>query len=377
MKVLFVNGSRGEWGYIRPIIDLCVKRGIDYEICATNMLLLPGYGSLIDEIKAGGYSVSDEIYMSLEGSNHFTMAKSLGIFLMSFVDTLKRLEPDWIILAGDRGEQLVASIASAFTYIPTAHIQAGERSGNIDGVSRHAIGRFAHIHFSANEDAEQRLLRMGEEPFRVHHVGAPQIDEMVNEDLPSREDLLKRYNFDATRPYLLVVQHPVTEELHSASNQIDILTKELAKIDMPKVWVLPNNDAGSHVIRRGLAQTRTSDTFVFENLTRQDYLAFMAYSGCMVGNSSSGLLEAPTFKVAAVNLGRRQTDRVQGINVINAPIAEETISTAIHKALSEEFQATIAGCINPYGDGKSSARILDVLQATQVDDRLLIKKIVY
>ncbi|HER25901.1 MAG TPA: UDP-N-acetylglucosamine 2-epimerase (hydrolyzing), partial [Rhodospirillales bacterium] len=118
MRILFVNGSRGEWGYIRPIINLCIERGIDYDICATNMLLLPGYGSLIDEIKADGYRVSDEIYMSLEGSNHFSMTKSLGVFLMSFVDTLKRLEPDWIMLAGDRGEQLVSSIASAFTYIP-------------------------------------------------------------------------------------------------------------------------------------------------------------------------------------------------------------------------------------------------------------------
>lgn len=377
MRILFVNGSRGEWGYIRPIIKLCVERGIDYDICATNMLLLPGYGSLIDEIKADGYRVSDEIYMSLEGSNHFSMTKSLGVFLMSFVDTLKRLEPDWIMLAGDRGEQLVASIAGAFTYIPAAHIQAGERSGNIDGVSRHAIGRFAHIHFSANEDAEQRLLRMGEESFRVHNVGAPQLDEMVNEVLPSREDLSKRYNFDAMRPYLLVVQHPVTEELGSASRQIDILTEELATLDMPKIWILPNNDAGSHVIRRGLAKARTTDTFVFENLTRLDYLAFMAYCGCIVGNSSSGLLEAPTFKIAAINLGRRQADRVQGPNVINAPISQGDIAPAVRQALSDEFQSSLADCVNPYGDGQSSGRILDILEATPIDDRLLIKKVVY
>ena len=377
MKILFVNGSRGEWGYIRPIIDLCIKRGIDYEICATNMLLLPGYGSLIDEIKANGYRVSDEIYMSLEGSNHFTMVKSLGIFLMSFVDTLKRLEPDWIVLAGDRGEQLVASIASAYTYIPTAHIQAGERSGNIDGVSRHAIGRFAHIHFSANEDAEKRLLRMGEEPFRVHHVGAPQLDEMVNEVQPSRDDLSRRYNFNAEQDYLLVVQHPVTEELNSVSNQIDILTNELEKFDMQKIWILPNNDAGSHVLRRGLEKARTADTFVFENLTRSDYLAFMAYCGCMVGNSSSGLLEAPTFKIAVVNIGRRQADRIQGSNVINAPIAKGMISLAIHQALSNEFQRSLVDCVNPYGDGQSSKRILDILEATPVDDQLLVKKIVY
>ena len=377
MKLLFVTGSRGEWGYIRPLVRLCEKRRIEYEICATNMVVLPGYGSLIDEIKADGFNVSDEVFMSLEGHNHFTMTKSLGVFLMSFVDVLHRLQPTWIVLAGDRGEQLMASIAGSFTYMPVAHIQAGERSGNIDGVSRHAIGKFVHLHFAANDDATQRLIRMGEEPFRVHTVGAPQLDELIEGMVATPEDLALKYDIDVQHPFFLVVQHPVTEEMNRAGEQLDALIAGLSRFDSAKVWIMPNNDAGSQVIRRGLRRARKRDTFVFENVTRRDYLGLLAQCSCIIGNSSSGILEAPTFKVPAVNLGRRQADRVHGKNVIDAAFEQERIGCAIEKALSAEFRESLRDCVNLYGDGRSAVRILDILEHTPVDDGLLIKTVTY
>jgi GDP/UDP-N,N'-diacetylbacillosamine 2-epimerase (hydrolysing) len=377
MKLLFVTGSRGEWGYIRPIVRLCEERGIEYEICATNMVVLPSHGSLIDEIKADGFKVSDEVFMSLEGHNHFTMVKSLGVFLLSFADILHRLNPDWTILAGDRGEQLMASIAGSFTYTPVAHIQAGERSGNIDGLSRHAIGKFVHLHFAANDDAAQRLIRMGEQAFRVHTVGAPQLDELVEGIVSTPAELAKKHNIDVERPYFLVVQHPVTEEMGQAGEQLDALIKGLAYFDMPIVWILPNNDAGSQVIRRGVMRARTRDIFVFENVSRQDYLGLLSNCACMVGNSSSGLLEAPTFKIPAVNLGRRQADRVQGKNVINAPFEPTAIKAAIEQGLSETFRDGLRDSDNPYGDGRSAERILDILLRTPHDDTLLIKELTY
>ncbi len=377
MKLLFVTGSRGEWGYIRPILNICRERGVAYDICTTNMVLLPEYGSLIDEIRADGYQVSDEIYMALDGYNHYTMAKSLGVFMISFVDTLKRLKPDWVILAGDRGEQLMAAVAGAHVYTPVAHIQAGERSGNIDGVSRHAIGKFAHLHFAANEDAAERLRKMGEQPFRVHNVGAPQLDEIAEGRHTPFEELSERYGVDGERPFLLVVQHPVTEEMDQAETQVRRLVEALRKFEMPKVWILPNNDAGSQLVRRGLRQSRSSDTHSFDNLSRADYLGFMAKARCMVGNSSSGLLEAPTFRLPAVNLGRRQADRFQGANVINAPFEVERIEQAIRQGCSEAFRAGLENIDNPYGDGRSSRRIIDILQQTPVDERLLVKKLVY
>jgi GDP/UDP-N,N'-diacetylbacillosamine 2-epimerase (hydrolysing) len=375
VKLLFVNGSRGEWGYIRPIIRRCRARGVNYSICATNMVLLPGYGQLIDEIKRDGFDVGDEIFMSLEGNNHFTMAKSLAVFMSSFVDVLYRVRPTWVVIAGDRGEQLMAAVAAAYTYTPVAHVQAGERSGNIDGVTRHAIGKFVHLHFAANQDAADRLISLGEEDFRVHLVGAPQLDELVEGDFAPPTELEQVHNLSPDEPYLLVVQHPVTEEMHMARGQIEELVAALAEFDMPKVWILPNNDAGAAMIRQTLIAKRTSDIRLFENLTRRVYLAAMKHCAAMVGNSSSGLLEAPTFAIPAVNLGRRQDLRLRGANVVDAEFERGAIRAAIDLALSDEFRARLHGISNPYGDGNSSERIIDVLTKTPRDDRLLIKKL--
>ena len=377
LKLLFVNGSRGEWGYIRPIIRRCQEQSIDYSICATNMLMLSEYGLLVDEIKQDGFNVDDEIFMSLEGSNHYTMVKSLAIFLTSFVDVLYRQKPDWIILAGDRGEQLMSSIASAYTYTPVAHIQAGELSGNIDGITRHAIGKFAHLHLAANEDAANRLLKLGEEPFRVHNVGAPQLDELHESKVTEPSALNEKYNFNVENPYLLVVSHPVTEEMDQVEHQTEVLVESLNHFDMQKIWVLPNNDAGSQAIRRALFKKRQSDIKTYENLTRQDYLGLLKNCNTMVGNSSSGLLEAPTFGIPAVNIGRRQNDRVQGSNVINTEFSLDNCIAAIEKALTTEFKDSIKDCNNPYGDGRSAERILSLIRETPIDDRLLIKHLTY
>jgi GDP/UDP-N,N'-diacetylbacillosamine 2-epimerase (hydrolysing) len=375
LKLLFVTGSRGEWGYIRPIIRHCVARGADYSICATNMVLLPSYGTLIDEIRREGFNVSDEIFMSLEGHNHFTMVKSLGVFLTSFVDVMHRIKPTWVVLAGDRGEQLMAAIAAAYTYTPVAHIQAGEKSGNIDGVTRHSIGKFVHLHFAANQDAADRLLQLGEESFRVHLVGAPQLDEAATGDVATVEELESRYMIPLNAGCLLVVQHPVTEEMYRARSQVEALVQALRQFQLPKVWIMPNNDAGAAMVRQTLGTLRTSDVYVFDNMSRRDYLGFMKASAAMIGNSSSGLIEAPTFATPAVNLGRRQADRIRGINVIDAPWESQAITAALTQALSAEFKSRMRGCVNPYGDGQSSERILNTLMNTPIDDRLLIKRL--
>ena len=377
MKLLFLNGSRGEWGYIRPIIQKCEKRGIEYGICATNMLLLHSHGGLIEEIRRDGFNVCDEIFMSLEGHNHFSMTKSLGIFLNSFTETLRREKPDWVILAGDRGEQLMGAIAASYTYTAVAHIQAGERSGNIDGVARHAIGKFVHVHFAANDDAANRLLRLGEEAFRIHNIGAPQLDELYNSDVPEFEVVASKNNLPFNQPFILVVQHPVTEEYDQAEAQVLELIEALNQFDFPKFWILPNNDAGASFIRDAILNNRRSDYHVFDNLTRFDYLSLLKNCQFIIGNSSSGILEAPTYKTPAINLGSRQDNRIQACNVINSPYKSKAIITAINKVFSQAFCGQLEGCTNPYGDGNSSESILDILQSIKLDDSLLIKKITF
>lgn len=378
MKLLFLTGSRGEWGYIRPILKHCRNLGIEFSICATNMHLLPSHGLSVNEIENDGFEVSDKIYMSLQGYNHFTMAKSLGIFLMSFVDVLMRVQPDWIVLAGDRGEQLVGAIAGGYTYTPVAHIQAGELSGNIDGMARHAIGKFVHLHLASNEDAGQRLIKLGEEPFRVKVVGAPQLDELVSGEYTSLDVLCDKYNMPLEKEFLLVIQHPVTEEYDKVESQIDATVEAVNQSKIPKIWIMPNNDAGSEFIKHGISQGRSTDSYIFKNLPRRDYLGFLKNCSCIVGNSSSALLEAPTFTIPSVNIGRRQANRVRGKNVIDVPEFDvNAINESIRKAMSSGFRESLKGIVNPYGDGNSSQRIAELLVGTPKDSRLLTKQMTY
>lgn len=378
-KIMIITGSRGEWGYIRPIMRLIEKReDVEAVLVVTNMHLLPAYGNSYKEIENDGFHIDYKVHMSLDGYSHVTQAKSLGIFLSSMPDIIENEKPDWILLAGDRGEQLMGAIAGAYTYTPVAHIQAGEVSGNIDNMTRHAIGKMVHMHFASNQDAAERLIKLGEEAFRVHNVGAPQIDEMVSAQYTELTDIEEKLCVHLQKGYLLGVMHPVTEEADKAEVQAEIFIKALNKFHFPKVIILPNNDAGSNGVKRAIQEYREGEYYMYANLKREDYLGLLKNAMCVVGNSSSGLLEAPTFKVPAVNIGRRQNLRFRGINVIDVPFDLDAVTTAIEKAVSREFREyLVRECVNPYGDGHSSERILDLLVNTPIDQRLLVKQLTY
>lgn len=378
-KIMIVTGSRGEWGYIRPILKLIDKRDdVKAVLVVTNMHLLPAYGNSYKEIENDGFHIDYKVHMSLDGYSHVTQAKSLGIFLSSMPDIIENEKPDWILLAGDRGEQLMGAIAGAYTYTPVAHIQAGEVSGNIDNMTRHAIGKLVHLHFASNQDAADRLIRLGEEAFRVHNVGAPQIDEMVSAQYTELSDIEDKLCVNLSQGYILGVMHPVTEEADKAEMQAEIFIRSLNHFNFPKVIILPNNDAGSNGVKRAIQEFRKGEYYMYANLKREDYLGLLKNTQCIVGNSSSGLLEAPTFKVPAVNIGRRQNMRFRGINVIDVPFEEEAVIQAIEKAMSKDFREYLnEKCMNPYGDGHSSERILDLLINTPIDQKLLVKKLTY
>lgn len=378
-KIMVITGSRGEWGYIRPILKLIRQReDVTAVLVVTNMHLLPTYGSSYKEIENDGFHIDYKVHMSLDGYSHVTQAKSLGIFLSSLPDIIENEKPDWILLAGDRGEQLMGAIAGAYTYTPVAHIQAGEVSGNIDNMTRHAIGKLVHLHFASNQDAAERLIKLGEEEFRVHNVGAPQIDEMIAAQYTELSDIEDKLCINLQQGYLLGVMHPVTEEADKAEMQAEVFIKALNAFPLPKVIILPNNDAGSNGVKHAIQEYRKGEYYMYANLKREDYLGLLKNARCIVGNSSSGLLEAPTFKVPAVNIGRRQNMRFRGINVIDVPFEEEKVIGAIRKGMSREFRDYLGReCTNPYGDGHSSERILDLLVNTPVNQELLVKKLTY
>jgi GDP/UDP-N,N'-diacetylbacillosamine 2-epimerase (hydrolysing) len=283
---------------------------------------------------------------------------------------------DWIVIAGDRVEQVAFVVSAAILRIPICHIQAGERSGNIDGMSRHAIARYSHLHFAANEDAVNRLIKSGEDEKRVHLTGAPQLDDLELHDIPDITELIER-KIVANKDFILAVMHGVTEEESVNETNIQILCRVLSEQSDSVVWIGSNNDTGASAIRGAITSTMRANDKFFSNMNRLDYLALLKHSKFLIGNSSSGILEAPSFGKPVINLGNRQKDRVRGKNVIDVDFGLQEIEEAIQKANSLDFIALAANSTNPYGDGQSSTRILEILENTEITPELLNKQISY
>ena len=376
MKILFVLGSRGEWGYIRPLIQLAKEAHHDVEIWCSNMSVLSKYGKLSESIKQEGYPVVGEFYTAMDGDDNFALAKSFGLVSLSASDWLMNNKYDWIIVSGDRVEQLAFVIVASLSNMAICHIQAGERSGNIDGKNRHAIARYAHLHMASNIEAAERLVRSGEDKSRVHVTGAPQIDDMVSQTIPSLDELSERRVIE-TKSFVLAVFHGVTEDIEMSKVGIDNLIQALEKLGMPVIWIGSNNDTlGTYIEKKIIDQLRINDKF-HTNLNRLDYLSLLANCEFIIGNSSSGILEAPTFGKPAINLGRRQLDRNRGANVIDCDYDTKNITAAIKIALTDTFKELVKQSENPYGTGKSSAQILSILESTQVTLKFLMKQITY
>lgn len=357
MRLMFLTGSRGEWGYIRPVIVEAQKRGHDCTVVATNMHLSPEHGHTISEIDVGTVMTA---YMP-EQTDRMSHATALGGFLAGFSKTLRMDKPDWLILAGDRGEQLMGAIAGAYSYIPTAHIQAGEVSGNIDNTARMAMAKLCHLHLASTQTCVERLVAMGEEPWRCRHVGAPQLDDMV------------AYLPHAKRPvqekFYLVVMHPTTTEVADAEKQVLALKQACASLPHKAVWIAPNNDPGWRDIFKHLPVDARS------NMPRQEYLDHMRWCECMIGNSSSGLLEAPSYGCAAVNIGNRQGDRERGDNVFDCGWEPEEIVAMVGEAA--EWKARSRVIHNPYGNGYSAPKIVTELENLRGQDGLTTKEQTY
>jgi len=377
-KIMIITGSRGEYGYIRPIINTISDNDkLEYIIVATNMLLTPEFGYAINNFHHDNIEVKYKIDMSMSGYSNSSMTKSLGIFLQSLSDILKNDRPDIILLAGDRGEQLIGAIAGAHMNIPVAHIQAGELSGNIDGMSRHAITKFAHIHFASSVDAKNRLLSMGEQEFRVFNTGAPQLDEFSMYRYDSRDNLYRKFGLDCSSPFCLLVQHSVTEESEDSEKQMTTVLDALISLSMQIVLIYPNNDAGSIGILDAIDSINYHSIHIERNVDRESYANLMKHASFIIGNSSSALLEAPTFDLPAINVGRRQDGRLQAKNVINVEFNESDIKEAILEVSSKDFRRKITDISNPYGDGKSSPRIVDILLNLEINSKLLNKQLTY
>jgi GDP/UDP-N,N'-diacetylbacillosamine 2-epimerase (hydrolysing) len=373
MDLLFILGSRGEWGYIQPVIDLAQSRGHKCHIWACNMSVLPEYGNLVKDIDPNKYNIVHRAFTAVSGDSTAALTRSFGLTAIAFSDFLQNSKYDWLICAGDRLEQLAVVTVAFGQGTAVAHIQAGERSGNIDGMTRHAMARFVHLHFASNEDAAQRLVRTGESPSRVYVTGAPQLDA-IKDELPTIEELVQRQVCYA-EDFILAVLHGVTDEEAEIVEQVETLLSVLKDQPMPIVWVGSNNDTSGDTMRKLITGSlRLKDKF-FVNLNRLDYLAILQNCRLMIGNSSSALLEAPSFGVPVVNIGSRQRDRVRAKNVIDALFSRDDIEAAMNKALSEEFNYVAKSSVNPYGDGQSSLTIVELLETFERTPEFMKKQI--
>jgi GDP/UDP-N,N'-diacetylbacillosamine 2-epimerase (hydrolysing) len=379
-KILFIAGSRGEYGYIRPIIrQIEQDPDMEYEVLVTNMHLLPKFGESLKEFEKDNIKVDYKIFNTLDGYNNLTMAKSLGIFLLQIPEILEKSKPDIVLISGDRGEHLMAAIAASHMNIPVAHIQAGEKSGNIDGVVRHAITKMSHIHFSSNEDSYNRVKNLGEQEFRIFNTGAPLVDELLEHDDSSFADILEKYKINKNKKIFLIVNHSITEEPQESGSQMKSILESINEFDSTKIIIMPNSDAGNLNIRKQLSIFEKRDDYkIFYNLPREIYINFLRNCDVMIGNSSSGIMEAPTFKKPVINIGRRQLNRFAANNVIHVKeYDKESIVSSIKTALSEQFIDSIKNIKNPYGEHKVSENIKNVLKNIEVNPELLNKEITY
>ena len=337
------------------------------------MHLLDKYGLSINQFENDNIPVKYKIENTLDGNTDTGMLKSLFLFGLSLVDILKNEKYDLILLAGDRGEQLISSITGFHLNIPIYHIQAGERSGHVDGMSRHAIARFTHVHLAANEDAANRLVNFGEEKFRVHNIGAPQIDELLSLGKEDEKGFLNDMNLDEKEKFILFVYHPVSEDYLDNNNGCVNALNAIIRLNIKVIIIYPNSDAGSQTIIKEIESHNSSLICRFRNLSRKKYLYLLKNCLFIIGNSSSGIIEAPFFKKACINIGRRQKGRYKGLNVVDSDSSLISIRKAIAKVMSNEFKENLKKCDSPYGDGNSTKKLIELLIQHETSQKLIVK----
>jgi UDP-N-acetylglucosamine 2-epimerase (non-hydrolysing)/GDP/UDP-N,N'-diacetylbacillosamine 2-epimerase (hydrolysing) len=374
-RIGVVTTSRADYSHLYwPLRELAARSDVELGLFVLGAHLSPAFGSTVQEIERDGFPIQARIECLLGSDTDTGMAKTIGIAMLGLADAFSTWRPDILLLIADRYEMLAPASVALAMRIPMAHIEGGEVSqGAIDDAVRNALTKLAHIHFTSTETARLRVISMGEEPWRVHHAGAPSIDHVHRSQLLDRSELEARLGLSLAHPCVLAAWHPVT--IHADANaEADALFAALAKYDGQLIFVYPNADAGGHALiqrTRSLASVRSA-THVFVNLDAVTYWSLLAQVDAMIGNSSSGIMEAASFVLPVVNVGMRQQGRERAPNVIDSPAELAEIDRALHRALSAEFRASLGGMKNPYGNGTAARTIARVLAEASLD-RLLIK----
>jgi UDP-hydrolysing UDP-N-acetyl-D-glucosamine 2-epimerase len=375
--IAVVTSSRADYSHLYwPLHDLARHEDVDLKVIVLGAHLSPQFGETVKEIEKDGFPIAARLECLLSSDTDVGMAKTLGLAVLSLADLLGRMRPDLLLLIADRYEMLAPAAVALTLRIPIAHIEGGEISeGAIDDAVRNALTKMSHIHFTSTEGARARVIAMGEQPWRVHRAGAPSLDHLRRSRLLHIHELEQQLALDLQRPTAVVAYHPVTI-MRDTTQEADSLFAALREVDAQILFCYPNADAGSHALlerTRAFLSTR-SDARVFVNLDSVTYWSLLRQVALLIGNSSSGIMEAASFALPVVNVGFRQKGRERARNVLDAEPETKAILAKIGEAMSLEFRKSLVGMTNPYGDGHASEKIVHVLTTVPLSEELLVKR---
>ena len=379
-RIAVVSSSRADYGHLYwPLRELGTREEVNLRLYVTGAHLSPEFGLTVREIEADGFAVDARVECLLSSDSSVAMAKTIAVALHGFADLLERERPDLLVLIADRYEMLAPAAAALTMRIPICHIEGGESSeGAIDHAVRNALTAMAHIHLTPTAQARRRILAMGEEDWRVHHVGAPSIDHLHRTTLLPRDEICGDLGLDAARPFILVAHHPVTLDEDPTAEARALLEALRSSAPEQIAFSFPNADAGSRTLMslaREFCKSRP-DAHIFVNLNPVKYWSLLRAARILVGNSSSGIMETPSLGVPAINVGWRQRGRERAANIVDVPADAGAIREAMDRVGSDAFRASMTEVVNPYGDGHASERIAKILANLSLGTRLLEKRTV-
>jgi UDP-hydrolysing UDP-N-acetyl-D-glucosamine 2-epimerase len=376
-KIAVVTTSRADYSHLYwPLRELSAHPDVDLKIIVMGAHLSPEFGSTIQEIEKDGFHIDARVECLLSSDSDVGMAKTIGVATLSLADIFGQMRPDLLLLIADRYEMLAPASVALALRIPIVHIEGGEISeGAIDDAVRNALTKMSHIHFTSTQAARDRVIAMGEEPWRVHRAGAPSLDHLRRQTLFTRERVESRLRVELKHPAILVAYHPVTLARDTV-READALFEALENLPDQILFCYPNADAGSrNLIERARTFAASRDAaHVFVNLDALTYWSLLKQVDVLVGNSSSGIMESASFALPTVNVGLRQQGRERARNVIDAAPEVRAILKAIATAKGTDFRRSLQGMTNPYGEGVASEKIVEVLTTVPLGEELLLKR---
>lgn len=372
-KILFLLESRATYGYAKNVIEVINDfKNLNYATLVTGGHLSKTNDTSLKYIRKDNIKIDEKIKFEILNKK-FSWSFYIGKAISKFSLALEKIKPDIALIFGDRVETLSFCITCAYMNIPIAHVQAGDKSGHIDDSARYAIAKLAHIHFASCEDSVQRLLKLGEQKFRIFNTGAPQLDNIMRDSkINNKEDL----NFFKKQKFILFIFHPIMAELKNLELYVDNIFQACFTTKLNIVVIFPNTDLGSEKIIKVINKFKKSIK-IYKNLEREKFLYLLKNCEFLIGNSSAGILEAPSFKKPTINVGNRQRGRPQSENIINSGYSKYSIINAIKVLKSRKFQSSLAKVKNIYGDGRSGVRICKILDKIDINKKWTDKETTY